>query len=212
MEPGMSGSDAAKNIRSYELEHKLKYKTPIIAVAGDNNQNLVYEFFRSGIDDCHKKGDSNANHLDRIMAFWVIERSNKKNHNELLHECHFNPKTDILIECQYYNNDYDNIELVNNKICPQELLEIIDLFIKTGSHLIEKIIRCYEKGDVKGFGVHVHSLKGVAGNMGLERLYRLSHNLNEASKEVDVITDACMEKLKDIFDKTKEVLEKLNDK
>lgn len=207
MEPGMSGHEAATQIRNYEAKHKLHYKTPIIAITGDDEKHLVHKLFRSGIDDYKKKDGLAHQLLENIMAFWVNERSQKKIQNDLLTtKIAHNPKVKKPVECEYYDNDYDKVNLVNKRIAKDQLIEVTDLFIDSCKELIEKIRICFKTDDIKQFRIHAHSLKGISGNMGMERLYRFSHNLHEASKEIDVITNECMTKLDKVFLDTKNAL------
>lgn len=210
MEPGMDGVEASRQVRDYEIINKLKYKTPIIAITGDDDRNLVRRLFKNGIDDYSKKGSSNHRTLYGLMAFWISERTGHRIEKEsLTTKIVCNPHSDNLEECEYYNNDYDNIKLLNDKIPKEDLIKMTELFLESCTGLINKIRNSYKKNDVPEFKIHVHSLKGVAGNMGVERLFKFSHNLHEASKEVDVITDACMEKLDDVFAQTIKALKGL---
>ena len=209
MEPGMDGITASIKIRDYEIENKLKYKTPIIAITGDSKKELIHKFFRSGIDDYNIKGNPDQEELYKIMAFWINERNKRKKQKELLTEKYFNNTQKPKEECQYYDNDYDNINLFNSKISKKDLADIADVFFDNGNKLVSKIRKSYKDDNIKEFCLHTHSLKGIAGNIGAERLYRFCHNLDQASKEVDVLKDSCMEKLEDVFKETKEFLKML---
>jgi CheY-like chemotaxis protein len=206
MEPGISGKEASRQIRDFEMVNNLKYRTPIIAITANNNTKLIRSLFRNGVDDYSIKGNSDQKELDNMMAFWVQERSERRVQTELLMAKDGINSHGEVEECEYYDNDYDKIILINSKISKENLAQISKLFIKSGSNLAQDIRVAFETNNIKQFRIHAHSLKGVAGNVGAERLYKFCHNLNEGTKEADLITISWIKKLEVVFEKTKEAI------
>ena len=55
-----------------------------------------------------------------------------------------------------------------------EYLELIELFIDTGTVDVEKISSAIEKGDAEEAANAAHSLKGASGSLGLTEIYDLA--------------------------------------
>jgi len=55
-----------------------------------------------------------------------------------------------------------------------EYLELIELFIDTGTVDVEKIGSAIEKGDAEKAANAAHSLKGASGSLGLTEIYDLA--------------------------------------
>ena len=63
-----------------------------------------------------------------------------------------------------------------------EYLELIELFIDTGSADLERFRAAIEDGDGEEAAQAVHSLKGASGNLGLMDIYDLARESEEKAR------------------------------
>ena len=67
-----------------------------------------------------------------------------------------------------------------------------------------------ENNNIDKIGEEAHTLKGVAGNLGLKKIYDISKKLMEINDEVDENILMLYKDLKNEIEKTKEVLKNLD--
>ena len=137
-------------MRKYEVENKIKYRTPIIAITGDDDKKSIHDFFRDGIDDVSNKNEEDRVNLPALIAFWIneskITSKNTKNINITTNDNSKNKDLEATNQqdqevtkeqCKYKNYKYQNIPLVDSKINLDN--DMIELFIKSIKDLTKKI-------------------------------------------------------------------------
>ncbi|MDA9231086.1 hybrid sensor histidine kinase/response regulator [Rickettsiales bacterium] len=198
MGSGISGTEASKNIREYEVENNIKYRTPIIAITGDDDKKSIHEFFRNGIDDVSIKNEEGKANLPSLIAFWINESKitpkNTKNinittnSNSKKKDLRVNNEQDQRItkeQCKYKNYQYHNIPLLDSKINFDN--DMIKLFTKSIKDLTKKIKAANNSKDLKELHIQIHALKGIAGTFKTQRLYRIMADLDK--KKIFLDTD-----------------------
>ena len=85
----------------------------------------------------------------------------------------------------------------------EEYLELIGLFIETGISDLDKLQSATEEGDAEKTANAAHSLKGVAGSLGLMDLYEVAKKIEKQARNdrLEEITEAAQilkEKLDEI--------------
>ncbi len=197
MGSGISGAEASKEIRKYEVENKIKYRTPIIAITGDDDKKSIHDFFRDGIDDVSNKNEEDRVNLPALIAFWIneskITSKNTKNINITTNDNSKNKDLEATNQqdqevtkeqCKYKNYKYQNIPLVDSKINLDN--DMIELFIKSIKDLTKKIKAANNNKDLKELHIQIHALKGIAGTFKTQRLYRIMADLDKKNIFIDV--------------------------
>ena len=76
-----------------------------------------------------------------------------------------------------------------------EYLELIELFIETGSNDLKGIEDAMAKNDVQAVVERSHSLKGASGNLGITEIYERAKNIENRAREnnLDGVEDTVKE-------------------
>ena len=76
-----------------------------------------------------------------------------------------------------------------------EYLELIELFIETGSNDLKGIEDAMAKNDVQAVVERSHSLKGASGNLGITEIYERAKNIESRAREnnLDGVEDTVKE-------------------
>jgi HPt (histidine-containing phosphotransfer) domain-containing protein len=65
----------------------------------------------------------------------------------------------------------------------EEFLEIVELFLETAQTDIDRLRHALSSGDIQSINEAAHSLKGSAGNLGFMEIYRLSKEIESATRQ-----------------------------
>ena len=78
--------------------------------------------------------------------------------------------------------DYSQLKILNldnlNFLDPESKKSIFDLFLTISQNLLDQIKQNKEINNLKGLSFHIHSLKGISGNIGAEKLFEYTKNLD----------------------------------
>lgn len=69
-----------------------------------------------------------------------------------------------------------------------EFLEIVELFQETAATDIERLKQAIDSGDMQSLNEAAHSLKGSAGNLGFNEIYRLCKEIENAARQNTLTT------------------------
>lgn len=169
--PVKKGDEAAKEIRDFELVYNIQNKSIIIAHSGDNETEKLRAILRNGVDDYFIKGDDN-NNLLKIINFWLKYKENRLDPSYLNINSIGHGLADIK----------KNHKILNSKLTKKELIEFRDLFIKSCNDLMKKIKQAKKENSIANLAFHSHALKGVAGNVGAEKLFLYISIINNYAK------------------------------
>ena len=173
--PPHNGDTAAKAIRAIELKHNIseQNKIPIIALSGDGDKKDIYHFFNSGMTDYFIKG-SNAELLIKIVVNYLIKKNLQLTDNKQKED-----RPEIELDNL---EDYSQLKILNldnlNFLDPESKKSIFDLFLTISQNLLDQIKQNKEINNLKGLSFHIHSLKGISGNIGAEKLFEYTKNLD----------------------------------
>jgi len=195
--PNKKGDEAAKEIRHYELVHDIHHKAIIIANSGDSKESKLEAMLKSGMDDYFIKGEDNDKLL-KIIYFWLSYNQKKKDPAYLNIDNKKHAQEDTKAE----------YKIINNKIENEDLLELRELFIKSTKDLIKKIKQAQKNKDIDDLAFQSHALKGIAGNVGAEKLFIHISMINNYAKKDKWPKEANW--LKDLEEMAKEVFVELN--
>ncbi len=170
--PHKKGNEAAKEIRYFELVHNIQNKAIIIANSGDSDQEKLRSFLKSGMDDFFIKGWNNDKLLQTIY-FWLNYNKNKQE------PIYFNPRHK---EQKLENARENDVKLLRSNLDKEDLKEFSELFIKSTKNLFEKIKLANSKNDTQDLAFQTHALKGIAGNVGAEKLFLYISVINNHAK------------------------------
>ena len=169
--PPHNGDEAAKEIR------KTNQNIPIIALSGDGEKKDIYHFFNSGMNDYFIKG-GNPELLIKIVANYLIEK--KVEQKDQMQDLGQEPGQDQILKTQ--NNDFVSLKIFNldniNFLDQESRKSILDLFLRSSKELLDQIKQNKEINNLKDLSFQIHSLKGISGNIGAERLFEYTKNLD----------------------------------
>ncbi len=197
--PIKRGDEAAKEIRNFELIHSVQNKAIIIGNSGDGQEENLKSMLKSGMDDYFIKGQDN-NRLLQIIYFW-----------QKFYKGRMDPKY-INIDNKEYNNEDTQKEqpILNQKLSPEDLKELRDMFIESATNLFKKIKIAVKKRKIKDLAFQTHALKGVAGNIGAQKLFIYISMLNNyARKDQWPTEENWLENLEEIVNKTLKKFEEI---
>ena len=164
------GDDASKEIRAIELNNHLQYKNriPIIALSGDGQREDIYHFFSCGMTDYFIKGN-NPDLLIKIVANYLVKENDA------------GKKDEIKIIDNNLISDSDLKILNQNKIkdfSKEDRAALLQLFLRDSKESLEKIKQNKESNNIEQIHFFIHRLKGIVGNIGAERLFEYTKNLD----------------------------------
>jgi HPt (histidine-containing phosphotransfer) domain-containing protein len=94
-------------------------------------------------------------------------------------------------------------ELAENLGIEEELyLELIELFIQTGTSDLDKVQSAVEEGNAEKAANAAHSIKGAASNLGLMEVYEVAKKIEKQTRN---------DRLKGIAESAQALKEKLNE-
>ena len=172
--PPHNGDEAAKEIR------KTNQNIPIIALSGDGDKKDIYHFFNSGMNDYFIKG-SNPELLIKIVANYLIEKNLEQIEDQILET-----------QSNEYNN-FSNLKILNlnntNFLDPESKKDIFNLFLTSSHNLLDQIKQNKEINNLKELFSNVHALKGIAANIGGEKLFEYIKQIDSSLKRNNLPTD-----------------------
>jgi CheY-like chemotaxis protein len=179
--PSLDGNEATKQIRDLEIINDIRNPAIIIANSGDSDPELIHKLLLSGMEDVHIKASSQS--LPQSLAFWLSIHSDTTNyHNktqiQIERESKINPD-----QTEENDKNYQNYKLIGNKFTKEELKEYEEIFITSSQELLQNIQKASNQKDTKQLAFETHALKGIAGNLGAQRLYAITTNINEKFKK-----------------------------
>lgn len=211
MMPVMDGVEATAEIRNLGEEYK---KIPIIALTANAVSGTKEMLIEMGLDDFLSKPiDRTA--LNYILAKWlptekiaVYEENQKEN---------FSIKSEITPE-----NDYNNIllsllnmgEIEVQKAFsrvggnPETYIKILSQFVFEMPDYIKKLNKSLDNGDIAGYAIIIHGIKGVLNNIGAEALGEKAYRLEKAGKNSEL--DTCKNKTPEFIKELKRLLDSVS--
>jgi two-component system CAI-1 autoinducer sensor kinase/phosphatase CqsS len=172
--PPCNGDEAAKEIR------KTNQIIPIIALSGDGDKKDIHHFFACGMNDYFIKG-SNTELLIKIVANYLIEKKDEQIEDQILET-----------QSNEYNN-FSNLKILNlnntNFLDPESKKDIFNLFLTSSHNLLDQIKQNKEINNLKKLLSNVHALKGIAGNIGGEKLFEYIKQIDPPLKRNKLPTD-----------------------
>lgn len=176
--PNLDGYDATKEIRNIERVNRIKYQNhiPIVSVSGDSKKETITNSFQVGMDDYFIKG-SNPNLLVKIIASYILH-----GYKEII-------KTDNLPNTIEKEAGKDSLKLEQSNFKTLNIStirsynnsdqkEILKLFLESSKRIMDEIQKIAKDGQPQALHYQIHCLKGICGNIGADRLF-------EYTKEVD---------------------------
>lgn len=165
--PEMDGVEATKKIKSLKLDHKIP---PIIAMTAYSMEEDRKRFLKEGLDDYLAKP---------IKSKWIVEKVRRWTQYEpkSVHNLVFEEKTkELIINQNTLNQLY--------KFGGSELIEtVLADFDEEATQQIEESMEFLEKGKYEEIRSRMHTLKGNAGTLGVERVSKQAMHVEKKIKE-----------------------------
>lgn len=161
--PPHDGDDAAKKIRAIEASNKISHhnEIPIIALSGDGDKEDIHHFFECQMTDYFIKGGK-PELLLKIIANYLIKKE-----AGIESALVANKESSGGDSGKFCNLNQSALEHFSK----EERATIFDLFIKDSDEIMSKLSQSKSVGDVIGALLHIHSIKGMAANIGADRLF-----------------------------------------
>ena len=184
MMPGMDGIECLHRIRS--KIGKYFNEVPIIALTANAIAGSREMFLQEGFDDFVAKPIDNAI-LDQVLKKYIpqkkqiydIPAEEEKEEKRPASEGNgFQPMEGIdmetaLMYCGGDLNDY---------------IELAKVYIETGEHYYEELIRFHAEQDWKNYAILAHSIKSTSKTLGAMKLSDIAYKEEQAAKAEDAIT------------------------
>jgi two-component system, sensor histidine kinase and response regulator len=177
--PEMDGLQATKMIRSYgEENHRLQLMDlPIIAMtahamSGDREKSLL-----AGMND-HITKPINPQELFAVLLEWINARNDVFSTQKIKHISESNPDESSLISEEI--NTKVGLHRVGGNL--QFYRRILDKFGRNHDRTAEEIKIAIAENNLDTAMRLAHTIKGIAGNIGAEKLSEVSAKLEEAIK------------------------------
>ena len=163
--PEMNGYDAARLIRKMETNDHV----PIIALTAGTTPEEREICFEAGMDDFYSKPIRPGN-LEKALDFWLAAKTRMDLDPAIFGKLHFN---------------FDDLQqkTLNDEVLMLKLLELARVQIEKLPIDLED---CTEKKDEEKRKNICHKIKGLALNLGFEKLAFLAENLQRAADMEDL--------------------------
>ncbi len=105
--------------------------------------------------------------------------------------------------------DLDDLEahpLVNDTLSKDELIEMREIFFNSCQKIIGDIERDWDEKNLNKITIDTHALKGLASNVGAERLFVYTSIINAYAKANQLVSEVefgWIDKIKQLFDDTR---------
>ena len=161
--PPHDGDDAAKEIRAIEASNKISHhnEMPIIALSGDGDKEDIHHFFECQMTDYFIKGGK-PELLLKIIANYLTKKE-----AEIESALVANKESSGGDSVKFCNLNQNALEHFSK----EERATIFNLFIKDSDEIMSELSQSKSVGDVRGLLLHIHSIKGMAANIGADRLF-----------------------------------------
>jgi signal transduction histidine kinase/CheY-like chemotaxis protein/HPt (histidine-containing phosphotransfer) domain-containing protein len=176
MMPGMDGMEATKIIRSFD--EKKYQQVPIIALTANAISGMKEMYLENGFNDFISK-PIEVRELERIMQTWIPLGKRKTFVEE---EKKNAPQMGALAGIEGVDIA-QGLRLFKGKTESYE--KILRLFAKDLSNKTDEMLRMFDESAFDNLRLCVHSIKGMAGNVGCTELFELSKNLEAALHDAD---------------------------
>ena len=178
MMPELDGVETVAIIR--HLDEKLK-KIPIVALTANAIVGAREMFLANGFDDFLSK-PIEVGKLNSILSKWIPKE--KQQQGEDVPQTQNEASAELRI---------DGVDVERGiAFCGRSMsnyLEILAVFLKSGSEIINEIERCASEGNIALYTIHVHAMKSASANIGANLLSAEANALENAgiNKDADFI-------------------------
>ncbi len=198
--PVMDGLTSTEEIRKLKQYNNV----PIIAMTADAMSGVKEKCLEFGMNDMVTK-PIDPDEMFGVMVQWIAPKT-----HDLRPKTKIKPKTKDLSHKNIDIPDFELIDIENglarvggNKAL---FLKLLTNFRDTGTDHYEEIRKEHEEGDKDVAIRHAHTLKGVAGNLGINGVFEAAKVMETLLKEEESVTVA----LEDLQKAVDAVLEDLN--
>ena len=181
--PDMDGVTATKKIKALGI----KNLAPIVAMTAYSMKEDKERFIKSGLDDYISKPIKANELLNKIRSLLHIERGDKEIEITVVDQEDMIINKEIVEQLKKYGGD-------------EMVLNVFADFEKESGEQIESCILSLKDGNYKNILINLHTLKGNAGTLGIEKVSR---------RTIDI--EAKLKKQKRIYEGLEDELEKLRE-
>ncbi len=155
--PPHDGDKAAKEIRNIEAINNISHhdEIPIIALSGDGDKEDIHHFFDCQMTDYFIKGG------DPELLLKIIANYTSKNDTRAYN---MDSAKNKLMEESLNPNIFNSFDQENKR-------KLLELFLKDSGEIISKAKENDRTENIKDLLLDIHSMKGIAINIGAMRLF-----------------------------------------
>ena len=180
--PEMDGYKATKKIRNCTQSSIMNYKSlPIIAMTANAMAGEKKKCLEAGLSDYISK-PIDINHLFSVLLKWISPEKRLVKEKLILDEktCQ---SVEFFSELNGINTKQGVKRVLGNQILYRKILK---KFYKSHVNICSEIQEALEKDNNKDVLHLVHTIKGVSGNIGAEKLYNASEKLEREIKNHEI--------------------------
>lgn len=194
--PVMDGFEAAKHI------HEMENNIPVIALSARTMTEEKEKCFEAGMVDHIAKPIDPVNLLATIMK-WV-DSANPKLKKEIYHESIDSEEYDLTIKGI---DTKAGLKRVSNKL--DLYINLLYCFTEELTDMTNQMRKAFKADDVISVGKLAHSLKGVAGNVGADKIQNVSNKMEKLSKQ-GALKEEILLLYFNLCDEANEVIQSIN--
>ena len=176
--PDMDGVTATKKIKAL----RIKNLAPIVAMTAYSMKEDKERFIKSGLDDYISKPIKASELLNKIKALLKIERTDEDLEVEVVEETESIINAEIVAQLKKYGGE-------------EMVLNVFSDFEQETEEQIESCILSLNDGNYENILINLHTLKGNAGTLGIEKVSNQAIEVEARLKEEKKIYEGLAEEL-----------------
>ena len=161
---------------------RIKNLAPIVAMTAYSMKEDKERFIKSGLDDYISKPIKASELLNKIKALLKIERTDKDLEIEVVEETESIINAEIVAQLKKYGGE-------------EMVLNVFSDFEQETEEQIESCILSLNDGNYENILINLHTLKGNAGTLGIEKVSNQAIEVEARLKEEKKIYEGLAEEL-----------------
>jgi CheY-like chemotaxis protein len=179
--PDMDGVTATRKIK----ELGIKNLAPIVAMTAYSMKEDKERFIKSGLDDYISKPIKANELLNKIRTILKVEKGGKEIEIEVVEQKESIINDEIVAQLKKYGGE-------------EMVLNVFQDFENESSEQIESCILSLNDGNCQNILINLHTLKGNAGTLGIEKVTNLTIEIEAKLKEEQKIYDGLPDELEQL--------------
>jgi len=184
--PEMDGVEVTERIRALGDNDPYYKNLPIVALTANAVSGMREMFLQSGFNDFMSKPIDTVT-LNTILKKWIPKgkQTNSETGSATMHDKAVDTNKPARAVIEVEGLDVKKGVLLSGGTVGY-YYETLAAFHEDGLERKKEIMRCLDAGDLSGYTIHVHALKGAAANIGAGKLSEAAYALEKAGQRGDL--------------------------